>query len=331
MGQARACHRLTALPDGRVLVTGGMAQGAFTASAEIYDPATGAFTPAADMLTARACHTATPLADGRVLLAGGFNGGYVGTAELYDPATGTFTLTGALGVARSDQAAVGLPDGRVLLVGGVGAGYTFLASAEVYDPASGTFAPTGGLSTPRELHTATLLADGRVLIVGGHQGRRAAIEIYASAELYDPATGGFTLTGRLATPRHKHDAVALPDGRVLILGGADERDERGQYLTAEFYDPASGAFTPAPDLLTPRYKFAGTSVALHDGWVLLAGGAAQPELYDPAANAFAPVSGRLDVARLFAAAVRLPGGRVLVTGGYGPGVAETAQAWVYTP
>jgi len=64
---------------------------------------------------------------------------------------------------------------------------------------------------------------------------------------------------------------------------------------------------------------------------LLAGGAAQPELFGPAANAFDRVHGRLDMARLFAAAVRLPGGQVLVTGGYGAGAAETNRAWMYTP
>ena len=77
--------------------------------------------------------------------------------------------------------------------------------------------------------------------------------------------------------------------------------------------------------------FEGTSVALLDGRVLLAGGAAQPELFDPAANAFELVPGRLDVARLFAAAARLPGGRVLITGGDGLGAPETAAAWLYTP
>ncbi len=331
MHTPRACHRLTALPDGRVLVTGGMGRGQYAASAEVFDPATGAFTPTGDMYVARACHTATLLLNGLVLVAGGLNGGYEASAELYDPATGLFTPTGRLSTARSDHAAVRLPDGRVLLAGGVGEGYTFLASAELYDPASGTFAPSGAMSVPRESHTATLLAGGRVLIAGGHQGRHAAVEIFASAELYDPATGLFAPTGVMTQPRHKHDAVLLADGRVLILGGADARDGQGQYLTAEFYDPAAGRFSPAPDMLNTRYKFEGTSIVLLDGRVLLAGGAAQPELFDPIANAFERVEGRFDLPRLFAAAERLPGGQVLVTGGYGVGAVETAGAWVYTP
>ncbi len=331
MRHPRACHRLTLLPDGRVLVTGGMAGERYTATAELFDPATGAFTPTGDMHTPRVCHTAILLDNGLVLIAGGFNGGYAATAELYDPATGMFTPTGSLGTARSDHVAILLPDGRVLLAGGVGNAYTFLASAELYDPLTGTFAPTGSLSTPRESHTATLLADGQVLVAGGHQGRRSAVEIYASAELYDPATGLFTLTGAMTQPRHKHDAVRLADGRVLIVGGADERDDQGQFFTAEYYDPTTGAFSPAPDMLTKRYKFEGTSVLLRDGRVLLAGGAVQPELFDPAADAYARVRGRLDVARLFAAAVRLPDGQVLISGGYGPGATETSQAWLYSP
>ena len=76
----RACHRLTALTDGRVLVTGGMGPAGYTDSAEVFDPATGEFTATGAMHAARACHTATLLPNGLVLVAGGLNGGYEASA-----------------------------------------------------------------------------------------------------------------------------------------------------------------------------------------------------------------------------------------------------------
>ena len=112
--------------------------------------------------------SATLLGDGRVLFAGGCST----AAELYDPATGTFTPTGDMTAVRAGSAAALLLDGRVLFTGGYNcapAGQDGVwASAELYDPATGTFSPTGSMGTPREFQTATRLADGRVLIAGGY-------------------------------------------------------------------------------------------------------------------------------------------------------------------
>ncbi len=224
-----------------------------------------------------------------------------------------------------------LADGKVLIAGGVGPGWTFLSSAELYAPATGRFTPTGTMTVARESHAAVRLQDGRVLIVGGHQGRRTAITLYTSAEAYEPASGTFRQVGEMLVRRHKHDAVLLRDGRVLITGGADERDNEGVYRTTELFEPRTGAFTAGPELKRPRYKHHGTGLLLPNGLVLLAGGAPEAETYDPSSRAFTIVAGDARMAGQFSAVAPLKGGGALVTGGYGNGSGPRASAWVYRP
>ncbi|MBI1801849.1 MAG: hypothetical protein HY259_03560 [Chloroflexi bacterium] len=331
MTASRAAHTATLLPDGQVLIAGGFDAEHGLSSAELFDPATRTFSPTGPMSVARYSHTATLLPNGKVLIAGGYNGDYLSSAELYDPAARQFIPAGQMTVARHDQLAVLLSSGKVLLVGGVGVGYEFLSSAELYDPATGAFALTGSMATPREGHMLTLLADGRALITGGHQGRHSEIIIHASAEIYNPATGAFTPTGSMTLKRHKHDATLLSNGKVLISGGSDERDDRGAYRSAETYDPQTGIFTWAGNMTTARYKHQGTSVLLKDGRVLLMGGAASAELYDPATGVFNPLSTGTGAMRLFATTTLLPDGAVLLTGGYGPNIAASAKAWLFIP
>ncbi|MGD0248584.1 MAG: kelch repeat-containing protein, partial [Candidatus Limnocylindrales bacterium] len=157
-----------------------------------------------------------------------------------------------------------------------------LASAELYDPKTGTFSLTGSMTTVRYAHTATMLSDGRVLIAGGYVGGGVNLKSLASAELYDPKTGTFSLTGSMTTARVGHTATMLSDGRVLIAGGFDGSKV---LASAELYDPKTGTFSPTGSMTDGRDSH--TATMLSDGRVLIAGGSgnsnvlASAELYQP--------------------------------------------------
>lgn len=334
----RFSQSATLLPNGKVLIAGGMERnGKYDASVELYDPRTGTFSATGNMSSAREGHAAILLPNGQVLIAGGSSGpdGNVATAELYDPATGKFHSTGTMTGPRVHSAAVLLNDGKVLLVGGDGAHEDErLSSAELYDPATGRFTATGSMHVPREMHTAVLLKDGRVLVMGGSSaGSYPNSRIEASAEIYDPATGRFSMTGSMSVPRHKLAAVLLPDGKVLVVGGSDNRDWRGQHASAELYDPATGHFSMDGEMNSRRFKLIQTAVRLRSGRVLIAGGAERPEIYDPATKSFRPVNGTVGEGRYFSTATLLNDGRVLIAGGYGddPMAGAVPNAWLYQP
>src|SRR5215471_3692702 len=119
----RMWHTATVLPDGTVLIFGGIgSDGRVVRQAELFDPATqssqllnsGAPSP-------RVFHSSTLLTDGRVLIVGGVgeNGKPLLSAELWDPRQKTSSFPeGRLTTPRRSHLATLLPDGRVLLSGG---------------------------------------------------------------------------------------------------------------------------------------------------------------------------------------------------------------------
>lgn len=344
---------VTLLANGEVLIAGGGdSHASATNLAEIYNPATDAFTPAGSglMPTERTYHTATLLKDGRVLIAGGMNrmGKALDSAILFDPKSGKFIPTGAMAEPRYNAAAVQLPDGRILISGGASTseGYAganqkkqeeqSLDTAELYDPGTGKFSPAGNvervydltsnkimmrasMTTARREQTATLITAGpllgQVMIAGGIGDQNKPI---ASAELYDPATNTFKAAGNMTVARTFQSATALRDGRVLIAGGTDAGDQA--LATAELYDPATGKFALTADPMQhARYRH--VAVLLTDGEVLLAGGAsnagvlANAEIFDPRTGKFRP-TGLMKDYRMAAGAVMLHNGTVFIAGGY---------------
>ncbi|MCC6625926.1 MAG: hypothetical protein IT340_00865 [Chloroflexi bacterium] len=337
LAAARRRHTATLLPNGTVLVVGGDVAATSTplASSERYDPGTGNWSSAGALSTARSDHTASLLASGSLLVAGGFaaGGASLAQAERLDPTADSWTATGALATARGIHTMTFLPDGQVLAAGGRIASGQTIGSAERYNPVTGAWSATGALNVVRDRHGAVLLPNGKVLAAGGAQDTGGDGVYLQSAELYDPASGAWTLTGSLATTRHSHSLTLLPNGKVLAAGGSTTG---GTPLTsAELYDPATGAWSSAGSLTTPRTNH--TATLLPSGKVLVVGGyldapgtirTASAELYEPATNTWT-ATGALATARGEHTATLLPSGRVLVIGGYG--AAALGSSEIYDP
>lgn len=293
-----------------------------------------------NMGTQRAFFTVTVLNNGDVLVGGGRNRGQYGltTAELYNPAAGTFAPTGNLNNGRANFTATLLNNGKVLIAGGdiyvwmpSGTQHFCLSSAELYDPSTGKFTLTGSMHAERCGYiapgfTATLLGNGQVLIAGGSNSSG----LVSTAELYDPSTGTFNLTGSLNTPRFGHTATLLPSGEVLIAAGSSNTT----YLTsAELYNPSTGTFTPTGSMKTARELF--TATLLTNGEVLVAGGQnsnfvypyiSSAELYNPSTGKWTS-TGSLNAGRYNHTATLLNNGEVLIAGGG----AHLASTELYNP
>lgn len=230
---------------------------------------------------------------------------------------GRYVPTGNLNVARSNGTATLLKNGKVLVVGGLDVNYNALASTEIYDPATGKFTLSGSMHIPRSGQMATLLANGDVLIAGGvtsfRNGPYNNVDWLRSAELYNPATGTFTMTGNMYAYRFNGASILLPGGKVLITGGTESEDSSGltpqvsDTASNELYDPATGQFTRTGDLLSQgtdpvigkKYPYNDQQLfLLSSGKVLLIGMDGQQqspeqspegigiELYDPATGVF---------------------------------------------
>jgi len=237
-------------------------EGNVLSGAEIFDEATGAFSPAGRMAAARMGFTATTLTNGNILVAGGQDnlGNVLDTAELYDPAAGKFiAVNNPMSDRRMFHTATLLLNGKVLVVGGATnlSGDT-TSSADIYDPASNSFTPaTFPMDHQRAAHTATLFTSsplaGKVLITGGVGGSSFYFKD-SSAEIYDPATQEFLLLSSFMNePRSLHTATLLDDGSVLLAGGFNGSVAvSGGVLSgasglisnsAETFDPNTGDFT----------------------------------------------------------------------------------------
>jgi WD40 repeat protein len=124
----RACHTLSLLPNGKILITGGHEDdGGHLASAELYDPIKDRFTLIGSMADPHFLHTAIRLPSGKVLIVGGFSP----LVELCEPEANTFIVLGRVITARYLHTSILLSDNRVLLIGGSAQNTCSLSSIEL--------------------------------------------------------------------------------------------------------------------------------------------------------------------------------------------------------
>ena len=196
---------------------------------------------------------------------------------------------------------------------------------------------TGNMNEVRFGETATLLRNGNVLVVGGRSNWGGHGVALASAELFDPSTGRWTLTGSMLEARQEHAAILLANGKVLVLGGNASGGGIPRVLfTAELFDPSTGTWTKTGRV--PLRVLDATATLLPDGKVLVLGGrtsnADDPvrgaEIYDPVSEAWTETTS-MDVGRQGHTATLLGDGRVLVVGGGCCDQPARASAEVYDP
>ena len=256
----------TLLYNGKVLVAGGTDTGKPVdplASAELYDPSAGTWSPTGSMATGRAFASATLLPSGEVLVAGGVispDGTLGKSAELYDPATGTWSSAGSMAAARDHQMAVLLIDGRVLIMGGQGSDGKPLATAELYTPSSNTWAPAASFSGGRTAAATDVNYSGRVLMAGGFGGNGNTI--LSSASVFTPNRNGgsWAATTALPDPRGHAMDVRLNNGKILVAGGWADDGSSISRDTAVIY-----LFDPNPTEIAPDFGTAGASFKLKGG------------------------------------------------------------------
>jgi hypothetical protein len=341
-GTSRAGAGIAVLQSGHVLVAGGRAfpydehgtrlPMVIHASAEIYDPSSGSWTPTGSMTVARDLQqlmsSLVTLPSGKVLAAGGtsMDYGVIETAEIFDPTSGLWTPTGSMRTQRVSSLML-LRTGKVLAAGGVRVATTDVpydrpsAEAELYDPETGEWAPTGSMQQARDTPTLVMLDSGKVLAVGGRIQPDFPGGSTNSAELYDPETGAWEPAGYVDAPITSGSAVRLATGEVLVIGGGDRSFS---YVTDDntrcsLYDPSTGKWRPTAPVSWGRIVAA--AFLLHGGKVLVAGGTldslggTHTEIYDRTTETWTEgLSLRHDHGD-GAASVMLPGGEVLIAGG----------------
>jgi WD40 repeat protein len=325
------------VPDSESPDSGSSDAGSSSEGGLVVAPSPGTCVATGSMSAGRSFSLSGSLGDGRVLIAGG--GGNLTTAEIYDPAQGTFTPTGSMTTFRwgYPNPLVQLPDGRFLVAGGTDPQCTTaLSTAEIYDPTAGTWSATGAMTAARSNPVLVTLGSGQVLVRGGY-GQVPGVcgevrsNALTSAELYDPSSGTFSLTGSASSPRAAAASTLLPSGEALIVDG-EQYGNSPFNSTAEVYTWGAdggigGAFTwngTVPGNAGYSYAF-----TLPSGRALLSGSynGGTVSLFDPATDMFLPAAQDL-ISGGGGCGIRLKSGDVFLATGYPAGI-QTSQTEVY--
>lgn len=301
----RMNHTAHLLPDGRVVVIGGISDWSNVIrlnSAEVYDPTTNSWSLYPNGSNSfRNQHTSTLLNDGRILVIGGDDnfGGVVDSAEIFDPLAGTWTAVASPG-PMANHAAVLLGDGSVLVFGGY-SGYTggspdYILHAMRYDVATNTWNYAG----QTDLYEATgeRLGDGRVLAMARGWG---------GFKVYNPADDSWTIVNGPNINWNAYWGVSLTryNGAVYFAGYGED---------VTYY--AGSGWGGVGALAVNRNTHAATAV---NGGIMLIGGVDAEYNYPTSVEINGVIVGNLQTGRTWHTATTLNDGRVLISGGLVPG------------
>ncbi|MFA6094002.1 MAG: kelch repeat-containing protein [Elusimicrobiota bacterium] len=248
--------------------------------------------------------------------------------------TGTWAQAGDLPIPVYQHASVRLRDGRILLCGGFSFDGAASADVWIYDPGVELWTSVSPMGIPRAQHAATLLPDGRILVAGGYTAFSDPdtgnwIETFQkTAELYNPVTNSWTPTTDMLGEHSRHTATALPDGKVLVVGGETAS------VMAELYDPVAGTWSDAG--LQEELSSGHSATLLREGKVLVTGGflnsagmyTGRALLFDPTNHSWANTGAMLS-SRGGHRATSLLDGKILVVGGENG--APSSGAEIYDP
>ena len=217
------------------------------------------------------------LGNGQIVAAGGLSllGFGTKTAERYNPATQSWSSTAAMAHSRWSFDAIALNNGKALFAGGSNAFLDLLGSgfvrsdAEIYDPNTNSFSSTdNNLSVARHAYGISALNDGRILIAGGSTVHNSLNGAGSTAvDIYDPTTNLFTAAASMNAGRSLHAQTTLADGRVVVIGGAQNNAEIYNPITNTWASSASVTHGTLPTTLKDTKAF-----ELFNGQVFVAAG-----------------------------------------------------------
>jgi len=217
-------------------------------SVDVFLPAERKWITAAPLIDPRSDHAATTLITGMVMVIGGNQGPrLLQSVEIYDVKNDRWFRASPLPLPRTEHSAFTLPDGRVLVAGGFGASGAATDTTYIYNPPADEWTDGPRMNLPRVQHAAVQLANGDILFIGGDGAASG------TSERYDFRLGIFVRSGTLGDPRQAARAAALPDGRVVVVGGLPPRDhEFAPLRSAEIWDPRTEHWSDLPPSPTPR-------------------------------------------------------------------------------
>jgi len=216
----------------------------------------------------------------------------------------------------------------IIVCGGFASSSLTATESLSFSPGNLAWNPIAELNVPRHGAVAAMLSDGRVLVAGGIDNRGVARTAEAaewkdSAEIFDSSAEQpewMSLYDRCCSARAHGSCAALPDGRLMLLGGRDGTGRSDAARRTEIFDPASKSWSSSAPMMHGRSQFA--AVARADGSVVAAGGSdaeyddagGTAEIWRPAQQAWEQLPGMMQ-GRQHCCGCLMADGRVVVMGG----------------